>query len=127
MTDDLKHKTYTKNRYLFDVCRVIDGDTVEGIVDLGFHTSITIHVRLAGYNAHELRGGTSYTKQMAKRESEFLGQLMRQHYPLYITATKKRSFTRWVGELHTLNGVESINSIMATYVKENTPVENIEG
>src|SRR5579885_3227048 len=38
------------------ITRVIDGDTVEAEIDLGFHVSLTVTLRLAGINAPETKG-----------------------------------------------------------------------
>lgn len=40
--------------YAFNLLRVIDGDTVEGVVQLGFHVTYTLKARLKGINAPEL-------------------------------------------------------------------------
>jgi len=41
--------------YKFKVLRVIDGDTVDGIIDLGFNVLLKERVRLYGINAPETR------------------------------------------------------------------------
>ena len=38
------------------ITRVIDGDTVEAEIDLGFHVTLTVTLRLAGINAPETKG-----------------------------------------------------------------------
>ncbi len=40
------------------VTAVVDGDTVEAVVDLGLDTARTVRVRLAGIDAPEVRGPT---------------------------------------------------------------------
>jgi len=42
--------------YRARITRVIDGDTVEAEIDLGFHVSLTVTLRLAGINAPEAKG-----------------------------------------------------------------------
>ena len=42
--------------YRARVTRVIDGDTVEAEIDLGFHVTFTVTLRLAGINAPETKG-----------------------------------------------------------------------
>ncbi len=42
--------------YRARITRVIDGDTVEAEIDLGFHVSLTVTLRLAGINAPETKG-----------------------------------------------------------------------
>jgi micrococcal nuclease len=41
--------------YIAKVVRIVDGDTVDVLVDLGFHISIEIKLRLYGLNAPELK------------------------------------------------------------------------
>lgn len=41
--------------YKFKLSRVIDGDTVEGTIDLGFDISVKKRIRLLGINAPETR------------------------------------------------------------------------
>lgn len=40
--------------YAFDLIRVIDGDTVEGVCQLGFNVAYTLKARLKGINAPEM-------------------------------------------------------------------------
>lgn len=40
--------------YAFNLLRVIDGDTVEGVCQLGFSVTYTLKARLKGINAPEL-------------------------------------------------------------------------
>lgn len=42
--------------YRAQITRVIDGDTVEAEIDLGFHVTFTVTLRLAGINAPETKG-----------------------------------------------------------------------
>ena len=42
--------------YRGQIKRVIDGDTVEAEIDLGFHVTFTVTLRLAGINAPETKG-----------------------------------------------------------------------
>ncbi len=42
--------------YRARIVRVIDGDTVEAEIDLGFHVRFTVTLRLAGINAPETKG-----------------------------------------------------------------------
>lgn len=42
-------------QYHFKFCRVIDGDTVDGTIDLGFGISLKERIRLVGIDAPEVR------------------------------------------------------------------------
>jgi|LWDU01.1.fsa_nt_gi micrococcal nuclease len=41
--------------YKLEVKRVVDGDTVDGVIDLGFNIFTAVRIRLAGINAPESR------------------------------------------------------------------------
>ena len=41
---------------LLEIVRVVDGDTIDAIIDLGFGISITERIRLANVDAFEVRG-----------------------------------------------------------------------
>ncbi len=56
--------------YRARITRVIDGDTVEAEIDLGFHVTITVTLRLAGINAPETRGTERPRGLAAKRYLE---------------------------------------------------------
>jgi micrococcal nuclease len=55
--------------YKFKVNRIIDGDTVDGIIDLGFGVHLHERVRLAGINAPETRLQKKI-KNLKKRKAE---------------------------------------------------------
>jgi micrococcal nuclease len=40
------------------ITNVVDGDTVDAVVDLGFHASVTMRLRLADVNSPEVHGPT---------------------------------------------------------------------
>jgi micrococcal nuclease len=47
--------------------RVIDGDTVEAEIDLGFHVTFTVTLRLTGINAPETKGAERHRGLAATR------------------------------------------------------------
>ena len=53
---------------------VIDGDTVELAVELGFHARLTVRVRLDGIDTPELRGKTAYERRMAQDAQALVAQ-----------------------------------------------------
>ena len=87
--------------------RVVDGDTIQATVDLGFNIHHRIFVRLVGVNTPELRGGTQASKAEAKVAKEFVQDWVNwatantlevgELWPITITTGKGRSFNRWVG------------------------------
>jgi endonuclease YncB( thermonuclease family) len=59
-----------KNRYYAQVLRVIDGDTFEALVDLGFGISQKFKVRLDGIDTPEVK------TDAGKKAKEFVRQLI---------------------------------------------------
>ncbi len=53
-------------RYIAELIRVVDGDTIDVRVDLGFQITQVIRVRLKGINTPELRGKEKAAGMLAK-------------------------------------------------------------
>lgn len=84
-------------RYRGYVERVIDGDTIVCLVDLGFHTHRIQHVRLARIDAPELR--TDEGKRARETMIEMLSDFAA---PVYVETIRDGvSFERVVGEVYT--------------------------
>ena len=92
------------------VRRVVDGDTFDITVDLGFGTSANIRVRLARANTPEVRGATrveglAATEAVkdwfaaAARDSNF------GEWPIVVETHKAGKFNRWVAEVWSPGGV----------------------
>jgi micrococcal nuclease len=89
------------------VCtRVIDGDTVELRVDLGFNIQHTIRGRLYNVHAPEIFSGNN--KEQGFRVKEFLEKKLLGNQFLVNTYKDKMSFNRWIVELYSFHGT-SIN------------------
>ena len=99
--------------YKFKFLRVIDGDTVDGVIDLGFNVSLKERVRLYGINAPETRLQRSIkdTKErQAEKErglkakarlKEILTEAEKQPEGLYIETflDKKGKYGRILGDI----------------------------
>lgn len=92
---DVPEVTYTYNA---QVIRVVDGDTAELDVDLGFDVHFRISVRFKSYNAPELHGPNKAAGQAAKEE---LIQLLTGH-SIIIRTDKlySQSFARYLAEVY---------------------------
>jgi len=97
------------------VCtRVIDGDTVELLINLGFNITHKIRGRLLDVNAPEIFSGT-------QKEA---GQLVKEHLEsqvlnksVYVTTFKdKMSFNRWIVKITDLDG-NNINEEISNFIK----------
>lgn len=86
--------------------RVVDGDTIDLDVDLGFRVSVRIRVRLihsdGGYfDAPEVRGPDKAEGNLWRDAAVSWFAQAPKGYPLYVTTTKRGrgKFGRWLGSI----------------------------
>lgn len=100
--------------YKAKIHRVIDGDTMEFKVDLGFKLHLYLMVRLLHVNTYELRSSDVRERRLAKLEKKH-AELLLDSSPFVILRTKKTGkYGRWLGEIELSNG-ESFNKLMGEY------------
>lgn len=78
------------------VVRVIDGDTIEVDIDLGFYSTIRQRIRLLRVNCDEIVGINSQSGLESKifTESKVLNK------DIYLVTEKTDTFSRWLGEVY---------------------------
>jgi micrococcal nuclease len=97
------------------VTNIVDGDTFDATVDLGFHATMALRFRMLGIDTPELRprGGTAETRASEKKAAlaakSFLSQQIYGKL-VNIETAKGDSFGRWLAEVH-LDDV-NINCLM---------------
>jgi micrococcal nuclease len=85
--------TYTYK--LLDVKRVVDGDTVDVVLDLGFRLTTTQRLRLLGVDAPE-RGTT-----LSREATEFVASWLEEHRgSAWVETRKTDSFGRYLATVH---------------------------
>lgn len=89
-----------------EVVRVVDGDTVDLTVDLGFHLRATLRFRLLGVNAPELR---TEAGPVAKA---FVSKWFAEHGDLRVRTEKADSFGRWLGWVEPVDGSGSLSEAL---------------
>jgi micrococcal nuclease len=96
--------------------RVVDGDTVDFDVDLGFYMTAALRFRILGVDTPELRGGTSTTKAKAKISRAFVEEQLERATAIRIYTEKADSFGRWLArvEYTTMDGTMQIHKDLAT-------------
>ena len=104
--------------YRFEVTRIIDGDTVDGIIDLGFDILTRVRVRLAGIDTPESRTRNLEEKKYGIEAKEKLEELIDAADELSIQSHGKGKFGRVLGTLYN-NG----NSINQTLIDEGYAIE----
>lgn len=82
--------------YKARVAKIIDGDTLVAVVDLGFYAYVHQHFRLLNYEAPEIRGPESPLGVIAKAKLE---ELLPIDTEILIRTEKADSFGRWLAEV----------------------------
>lgn len=97
-------------QYAARIERVIDGDTVVAVLDLGFAVSARHTLRLFGINAPEARGRT---KPYGKAAKEHLTQLIDALGPVYVETRrdKQGKYGRYLAVLRGAQG-QDLNAQM---------------
>jgi len=62
--------------YKFKLKRIVDGDTVDGFIDLGFNVSIKVRVRLSGIDTPESRTRNLREKKYGFEAKDRLSELL---------------------------------------------------
>lgn len=81
------------HRYPATVRRVVDGDTLDLVIDVGFRMSSVQRVRLLDYNAPESRGVEA---QLGKRATLALEAMAPVGSSLIVETLKGDAFGRWL-------------------------------
>lgn len=103
--------------------RVVDGDTLEVLVDLNFDTFVLVRLRLKGVDTPEVHGvkkwadeaKTAYTEEYAKgaAASEFTKNWVDENCkPCVVTTTGTGKYGRWISVLSPKSGGESLNDAL---------------
>jgi micrococcal nuclease len=91
--------------YRAKVVRVVDGDTVDFLVDLGFKISFKIRTRLVGVNTPE-RGKTDFNKATVMLENLMLSKADEDGYNIIKTNKDKTGkYGRWLVTMDNINSV----------------------
>lgn len=93
--------------------RVIDGDTLDLDVDLGFHTIYRARIRLEGINTPELRTGTPETKAAGRDARAFVEAWIGTGEGLVVQTTKTGKYGRWLARLWRTDGAELASDLLA--------------
>lgn len=98
-------------QYRATIVRIIDGDTVEAEIDLGFDVHVRQTLRLAGINAPEPKGRT---REQGDDATIHLANLIEDggRITVHTEQDKRGSFGRYLATLWGERGVTSINQQM---------------
>ena len=94
--------------------RVVDGDTVDLMVDCGYGIYTLQRFRLAGIDCPELRRGSEEQKAAGRAAKEFVEELLGQYDKLFIVTEKdkKDGFGRYIAHLYNITGEVYLNELI---------------
>ena len=99
--------------FVKSVDRVVDGDTIDISIDLGFDLTKKERVRLAGIDTPEKRTKNPKEKEMGYQATEFLEMHLMEATRLTVKTEKDGKYGRMLGWLYkTDEDTTSINQIM---------------
>jgi micrococcal nuclease len=101
--------------FVKEVTKVVDGDTIDVVIDLGFDIMFSSRVRLAGIDTPESRTTDKVEKALGLESKEYLKKNLKDAKPIVIKTEKINSsekYGRILGWLYINNNTESINDKM---------------
>ena len=99
--------------FVKSIDRIVDGDTIDISIDLGFDLTKKERVRLAGIDTPEKRTKDQREKEMGYQATEFLEMHLMEATKLTVRTEKDGKFGRMLGWLYkTDTDTMSINQIM---------------
>ena len=97
--------------YKAKILRVVDGDTVDAIVDLGCHVQITERLRLLGVDAPEKR---KPTKEAGDAATDYLRELIEgKQVAIKTELDKSGKYGRLLATIYLDDG-KNVNDLMVT-------------
>lgn len=83
------------------VClHVVDGDTADFLLDLGWYQYTYVALRLPGVDAAELRGGTAAARTLAAKARRRLAALLVRTPVLVVSEKEASTFGRFIADVY---------------------------
>lgn len=95
-----------------NINKVIDGDTIDIDIDLGFSITISSRIRLKGINAPETRTTDLDEKEKGIQAKNWLIEKLSTNEEFIIDTYKEDKYGRMLGILYSENSEISINQMM---------------
>jgi len=90
-------------QYLAIMNRIIDGDTYEVMVNLGFNIIHVIHVRLKDFDTPELRSKSVEERLHAQEAKQFVARELPFGSKVVLTTAKSAIYNRWEADVWYIN------------------------
>ena len=95
-----------------EVVKVVDGDTIDVVIDLGFDLSKKERVRLAGIDTPESRTRDLDEKKLGLEAKEYLSTNLSNANDLMISTKKDGKYGRMLGTIYIYDDIVSMNRQM---------------
>lgn len=89
--------------YQCNTIRVIDGNTVDASIDLGFNVTIRQRIKLYGVNVSDMRSTDESVRQQAMASKQKLAELLGNEFVCETIVNKRGKAGRVMGKLTTTN------------------------
>lgn len=89
--------------YQCNTLRVIDGNTVDAIIDLGFNVTIRQRIKLYGVNVKDIRSTDEDVRQQAIASKQKLTELLGNNFVCETIVNKRGKAGRVMGKLSTID------------------------
>jgi len=93
--------------YQCTTIRVIDGNTVDAEIDLGFNVTIRQRIKLYGVNVADIRSNDETARNNAIASKNKLAELLGQEFICETIMNKRGKAGRTMGKVFTLNSTGS--------------------
>lgn len=87
--------------YKASLLNVVDGDTYDLCVDMGFNIATQNRFRLHGWDTPELKRGSDFEKETANEVKKYVQCWFNARPRFYIRSYKSDSFGRWLCDVFT--------------------------
>jgi micrococcal nuclease len=101
--------------YVRDVKKVVDGDTIDVVIDLGFNILFEQRVRMAGIDTPESRTRDNFEKSLGIESKEYLKKQLKDAKTIVIKTEKMNStekYGRILGWIYINGDTVSLNDMM---------------
>ena len=96
---------------LNSILKVVDGDTVDASIDLGFYTTTIQRIRLAGVDTPETNSKDDLERKMGNEAKQFVTEWVSKQKQMTIKTTKDDKYGRMLGEIFGDDG-QTINQLL---------------
>lgn len=93
--------------------RVVDGDTIDALVDLGFDTWKRVRIRMHGINSPESRTRDLEEKEKGLAAKKYLQDILESNGGVFILVSHGvGKYGRCLGEIYLTEDSDSINNLL---------------